>query len=188
MKQLPSEAECRAEPSYKHLHDVASGKVQGGSRRRSPWTRSAATAMGRKRRSTIIATAATCYSQCLRHWATTSTLASAGERGGACAHERTTRQGVQHPDEVWRRDLLDGGVVPHQVKRVIPRTAPGWWATEKVPNGARCVCGLVPREGARLLPEPDGEEVVACARVARRTTCPSTSHRSLSHSVLAGTF
>ena len=35
--------------------------------------------------------------------------------------------------------FFDGGLVPHQVKRVLPGTAPAWWGPEKVENGARCV-------------------------------------------------
>ena len=35
--------------------------------------------------------------------------------------------------------FFDGGLVPHQVKRVVPATAPAWWEEEKVENGARCV-------------------------------------------------
>jgi hypothetical protein len=35
--------------------------------------------------------------------------------------------------------FFDGGSVPHQVKRILPKTAPSWWDAEKVPNGSRCV-------------------------------------------------
>ena len=35
--------------------------------------------------------------------------------------------------------FFDGGSVPHQVTRVIPKTAPKWWNDQKVPNGSRCV-------------------------------------------------
>eukprot|EP00927_Polykrikos_kofoidii_P078266 TRINITY_DN75112_c0_g1_i1.p1 TRINITY_DN75112_c0_g1~~TRINITY_DN75112_c0_g1_i1.p1 ORF type:complete len:433 (+),score=67.10 TRINITY_DN75112_c0_g1_i1:91-1299(+) len=35
--------------------------------------------------------------------------------------------------------FFDGGSVPHEVKRMIPKTAPAWWEREKVPNGSRCV-------------------------------------------------
>ena len=35
--------------------------------------------------------------------------------------------------------FFDGGSVAHQVKRIIPGTAPSWWEGSKVPNGARCV-------------------------------------------------
>ena len=35
--------------------------------------------------------------------------------------------------------FFDGGLVPHEVKRVIPDTAPAWWDEEKVKNGSRCV-------------------------------------------------
>ena len=35
--------------------------------------------------------------------------------------------------------FFDGGSVPHQVKRIIPKTGPYWWNDQKVPNGSRCV-------------------------------------------------
>ena len=35
--------------------------------------------------------------------------------------------------------FFDGGSVPHEVKRIIKNTAPGWWEGAKVPNGARLV-------------------------------------------------
>ena len=35
--------------------------------------------------------------------------------------------------------FFDGGSVTHQVKRMLPGTAPDWWEGAKVQNGSRCV-------------------------------------------------
>ena len=35
--------------------------------------------------------------------------------------------------------FFDGGSVAHQVKRMLPGTAPAWWEGAKVQNGSRCV-------------------------------------------------
>ena len=35
--------------------------------------------------------------------------------------------------------FFDGGLVPHHVTRMLPGTAPAWWAKEKVTDGSRCV-------------------------------------------------
>jgi hypothetical protein len=35
--------------------------------------------------------------------------------------------------------FFDGGSVPHEVGKILPGTAPSWWESNKVPNGARCV-------------------------------------------------
>lgn len=35
--------------------------------------------------------------------------------------------------------FFDGGLVPHQVKRVVKGTGPAWWEEEKVNHGSRCV-------------------------------------------------
>ncbi|GMI10230.1 hypothetical protein TrVE_jg82, partial [Triparma verrucosa] len=35
--------------------------------------------------------------------------------------------------------FFDGESVAHQVKRMLPGTAPVWWEGAKVPNGSRCV-------------------------------------------------
>ena len=35
--------------------------------------------------------------------------------------------------------FFDGGLVPHQVKRVVNGTGSAWWEEEKVKHGSRCV-------------------------------------------------
>jgi ASC-1-like (ASCH) protein len=35
--------------------------------------------------------------------------------------------------------FFDGGCIPHEVKKILPNTAPNWWEKDKIENGSRCV-------------------------------------------------
>ena len=53
------------------------------------------------------------------------------ERKCKKVHKLTLRSG----DAVF----FDGGLVPHEVGKITPKSAPKWWDADKVPNGSRCV-------------------------------------------------
>ena len=140
VKQMPDEEDCRAEPSYMHLHDIWSGKV----------TIELDQIFGNYYRPD-----ASLQNHCDSDqiWFTMSfALGDDVDFGIGKPTGRSSRMSERNGKEFNIRmkcgDALffDGGLVPHQVKRVIPGTAPAWWAKEKVDNGSRCVIIFRERE------------------------------------------
>ena len=138
-KQM-SEDECQDEPSFKHLFDIASGKtaialdqVAGN------YYRPDAHLMNHCDSDQILFTMSVALGDdcdfCI------------GKKTGRSAR-MSERHGKEFSIRMKSGDALffDGGLVPHQVKRVIAATAPRWWNDAKVENGSRCVVLFRERE------------------------------------------
>ena len=135
VKQIPSESDCRAEPSYGHLHDIWSGKaaveldqIFGN------YYRADAQLMNHCDSDQILFTMSVALGDDIDFGIgkPTARRARMSERNG-----KEFNICMKCGDAVF----FDGGLVPHQVKQVIPGTAPEWWEEmeKKVANGARCV-------------------------------------------------
>ena len=134
------EEDCAQEPSYQRLRDLAQG------RRRlqldeifGNYYRADATLLNHvDSDNTLLSMSVAMGDDCeFVIGAPTPRTARMSERSGKA---RTIR--MASGDAVF----FDGGSVPHQVKRVVPGTAPSWWEASKVPNGARCVVLFRERE------------------------------------------
>lgn len=141
VKQMPSESECSAEPSYKRLHDIWTGKeavqldqIFGN------YYRPDAKLMNHCDSDEILFT----MSVALGDDCDFAIGKPTGRRG-----RMSERNGKEFNIRMKCGDAIffDGGLVPHEVKRVIPDTAPAWWGKEKVEHGSRCV--VIFREGAQ---------------------------------------
>lgn len=132
-KAIPSESDCSAEPSYTHLHNIWSGRsavqldqIFG------LYYRPDAQLMNHCDSDHILFTMSFALGDDVDFVIGKPTGRSGrmSERNGK---EFTIR--MKCGDAVF----FDGGLVPHQVTKVIPGTAPAWWASAKAANGTRCV-------------------------------------------------
>ena len=131
--KIPSEGDCSAEPSYTHLHDIWSGKVAVQlDQIFGLYYRPDAQLMNHCDSDQILFTMSFALGDDVDFVIGKPT----GRRG-----RMSERNGKEFTIRMKCGDAVffDGGLVPHQVTKVIPGTAPAWWGREKVANGTRCV-------------------------------------------------
>ena len=136
-KQI-SEDDCRDEPSFKHLFDIASGEETiNQDQIAGYYYRPDAHLMNHCDSDQILFTMSVAPGDDCDFviGKTTSRSARMSERSGKEFNIR-----IKSGDALF----FDGGLVPHQVKRVsknnvIAGTAPRWWMDANVANGSRCV-------------------------------------------------
>ena len=124
---------CADEPSFRRLHELASGvrklkleEVQGN------YYRADAALPNHVDCDGILFTMSVALGDDCEFIIGQKTNRSArmSERSG-----KTQKITMKSGDAIF----FDGGSVPHQVKRVLPGTGASWWEEEKVPSGSRCV-------------------------------------------------